>query len=132
MYLDIHEEARELRGHFPDLTASDFYRLDNDNIGVPVTYTTDGFLQSDYEVLIEYPRGYPDSQPKAWVQSPDLEAGAPHTLGGEYGDTRICYLQFSQWESDYTGYDAAGMIKTWLYAYSNWKETGNWDWGEAD
>lgn len=131
MYLDIHSEARQLRGHFPDLTTDDFYRLDNDNIGVLLTYNTSGLFTDDFDVLLEYPRGYPDAKPNAWVESPEIDRSCSHTWSEEDGAVKICYLRDREWDSSYTGYDAAAMVKSWIYAYIEWEETGEWGWEEA-
>lgn len=131
-YIDIDREVRELRAVFPEVSRSDFYELDNGNVGVIVTYRTDSRSVDDFEVLIEFPRGYPDDAPRAWIQSPEIPSSTPHTLGTDgSGDVAICYQGPSNWNSNYTGYDAAVMIKSWVYAYCNWKENDEWDWEEG-
>ena len=130
--VDIGEAAHELRGVFPDLSRSDFYYLDNGNVGVEVTYATEGYANDDFNVLIEYHGGYPDAPPNAWIQHPDIDSSCPHGYGeDDYGNYRACYIYPDQWKPRYTSYDAAIMIKTWVYAYCNWETTGNWDWHEA-
>ena len=130
--IDIDEEVHELRGVFPDISRSDFYRLNNDSIGAEVTYETEDYFTDDFDVLIEFDYGYPDSAPNAWIQHPDIDNGCPHDYGeDEYGNTRACYVHYNQWKPWYTSFDASVMIKTWVYAYCNWKKTGNWDWEEA-
>lgn len=131
MNLDIEAEARELRGHFPDLTTCDFYRLDNGNVGVLITFKTSDLFGEDFDVLLEYPPGYPETIPNAWVQSPKIASSCRHVWKREEGDVKICYLRPSKWESNYTSYDAAAMIKSWIYAYVEWKDSGEWDWEEA-
>ncbi len=36
------------------------------------------------------------------------------------------------WFSNYTSYEVAQIIKSWLHAYSIWRLTGKWDWEEHD
>lgn len=125
--IDISNELYELRGVFPDLSRSDFYHMANGNIGVKVTYETEDFFTDDFDVLIEYHDGYPDSEPNAWVQDPKIDDSNPHHYGfDEYGDCHICYVGSQNWSFTYTGFDAAMMIKTWIFSYCHWQDTGEW------
>lgn len=131
-YIDIGREVEELRGVFPEVSKSDFYELDNGNVGAVVYYTPNDPACPEFEVLIEYPRGYPNDAPKAWALSPELPRSVPHVLGrDDSGNVQICYQRSSNWNSNYTGYDAAVMVKTWVYAYCNWKNNDEWDWNEG-
>jgi hypothetical protein len=130
--MDVYEEVHELQGVFPEVTRSDFWELDNGNIGVTVTYETKSIFEDDFDVLIEFTSSYPDSAPNAWVESPDIREDCKHTYyTDDYGNTKICYLEPENWYPWYTSYDAAVMIKSWVYAYCNWVNNGVWDWEEA-
>ena len=130
-HIDVQKEVSELRGVFPQISQSDFYELDNDNVGVIVYYSPDDSNFSTFKILIEYTPGYPSSPPKAWVMNPEISSSTPHTYGTDSnGHMRICFIKPSNWSSNLTSYDAAVMIKTWVYAYCNYKKNGSWDWDE--
>lgn len=130
-HIDIRDEVQELRGVFPDIGRSDFYELDNGNVGVVVYYSPDAPDCPTFEVLIEYTRAYPNSPPKAWVMDPDISTSTPHTYSSDSsGNVRICFIKPSKWSSNLTSYDAAVMIKTWVFAYCNYKRDGEWRWDE--
>ena len=128
---DIDREAHELRGVFPDIGTDDFYELDNGNIGAVVYYRPDDFSFDEFEVLIEYVPGYPDVPPPAWVLEPEIDSNVEHVWEwDEHGHPMICYIDPDEWHPNLTSYDAAVMIKTWVYAYCNWKRRGEWTWDE--
>jgi hypothetical protein len=128
-HIDIDEEVYELGGVFPSIGRSDFFELDNGNVGAVVYYQPDDRSCPEFEVLIEFPQGYPDKPPSAWVMDPDIDSGTPHTWGTDSdGNMKICYIKPSRWSSDLTSYDSAAMIKTWIFAYCNYRETGDWAW----
>ena len=129
--VNVSKEVKELRGVFSDVSRTDFVRFD-DFDAIQVTYKTDSFLESDYEVVIAFPPSYPNKEPYAFVLEPEIKGSCPHIYGKDDGVTRICYIDPDEWSYRYTSYDAAVMIKSWIYAYSNWENTGNWDWEEAE
>lgn len=129
--IDIDEEVYELQGVFPGISREDFYQLDNGNVGVVVYYRPDDFSFPEFEVLLEYPAGYPDLPPKAWILDPELEPGTKHVWGtDEYGSPMVCFIDPDDWSPDLTSYDAAVMVKTWIYAYCNWVRHDEWSWDE--
>lgn len=130
MALDIDREMKELQGVFPDINRGDFYDLDNGNIGTVLYYDTTSRTVNDFKILMEFPPGYPDMPPKGWVMKPKLRDDTPHIWGKEDGQPMICFIDPDDWSSRLTSYDAAVMIKTWVYAYCNWVKTGNWTWDE--
>jgi len=130
--IDIDKEIRELRGHFPNVSRSDFYELDNDNIGVVLQVSTSGqYSLGTFEVLLEFPPGYPDVPPNAWVNNPELDESCGHIYYKEDGQAKICFTADKKWEPQYTSYDAAAMIKSWIFGYCQWEHTGTWGWNEA-
>ena len=129
--VDIHEEVRELRGVFSDVSPNDFVQYEEFD-AIKVTYQTKDFLKDDYEIIIAFSPAYPNKEPYAFVVEPEIRGDCPHIYGKEDGVARICYIDPAEWSYRYTSYDAAVMIKSWVYAYSNWKRTGNWDWEEAE
>lgn len=130
--VNVDDELWELKGVFKDATRSDFYELNNGNIAAYVTYSPNDFSVPDFDVLIEYPYDYPNSPPNAWITEPEIETGTGHVwTRDEDGSPKICYIKPDRWSPDYTTYDAAIMIQTWIWAYCNWLESGNWDWEEA-
>ena len=130
--LDVNKEVRELRGVFPNLTRSDFWELENGNTGVDVKYKTDSVFEDNFDILIEFPRSYPDSAPIAWVESPKIREDCEHIYSiDSEGNAKICYIEPDNWYPWYTSYDAAVMIKSWVYAYCNWVDAGVWDWEEV-
>ena len=133
MMVDIDQEVHELRGVLPCEDRSDFYELDNGNLGVVVHYDTSGeFSKGTFEVIIEYPSGYPNKKPNAWVISPDVDMSCGHIYHkDDSGDANICYMGNRNWDPNYTSYDVAAMVKTWIFAYCKWERTGNWGWNEA-
>lgn len=129
-HVDIGKEVTELRGVFPDISRSDFYELDNGNVGVQVSYDPIQY-QETFDILLEYTPSYPDMPPKAWIQSPSIHADSPHVWGkDDYGNVMICFIDPDDWRPSLTSYDAAIMIQTWVFAYCNWIENGVWDWDE--
>ena len=129
-HIDIDHEIEQIRGVIPGVTKEDFYELDNENIGVIVYFETDSGCP-EFEVLIEYTPGYPDKPPNAWVLSPSIDSSSPHVWTRENGDAKICFIKPPRWESNWTSYDVAGMIKSWIFAYCKWKKTGEWGWDEV-
>ncbi len=129
--VDISEEITELRGVIPNVSRSDFYELNNGNVGVIVYYKPTEYQFDTFEILIEYTPGYPDRPPNAWVLDPEIDSNSPHIWEWDNGDPRICFIKPANWDSSYTSYDAAAMIKSWVWAYCNWTKTGSWDWDEV-
>lgn len=130
--LDVDKEAHELRGIFPEINRDNFYKLGNGNIGVLVYYRPDGYTTDEFEVLIEFIGEYPTNPPRAWVLEPEIDRSCPHAYRfDEQGNALVDYIDASSWESWYTSYDAAVMIRTWISAYCNWEDRGVWEW-EAD
>ena len=127
--MNVSEEVYELRGVFPDVTRSDFYELNNGNVGVLVDYSIEDHSIDRFVVLIEYIEEYPSEPPRAWISEPEIEQSCPHIMGfDENGHAQISYADPNSWDSNYTSFDAAVMIKWWVYAYCNWVENGVWDW----
>jgi hypothetical protein len=127
--LDVEKEVHELRGVFPELGRGDFYRLDNGNIGVLVYYRPDSYTAGEFEVLMEFVEEYPTNPPQAWVLEPEIDRGCPHAYRyDDQGNALLDYIDPSKWESWYTSYDAAVMIRTWISAYCNWEDHGVWEW----
>lgn len=129
--IDVDEEITELRGVIPNVSRSDFYELDNGNIGTIIYYDPTEYQFDTFEVLIEYTPGYPDQPPNAWVLDPEIDSDSPHIWEWDNGDPRICFIKPARWKSSYTSYDAAAMIKSWVWTYCNWMKTGSWDWDEV-
>lgn len=131
--INVDKEITELRGFFPDISRGDFGKMDNGNIVTVVEYETE-FLVPDFEVLIEYPPSYPSKPPNAYVIEPEIDPDCPHIWDREpdTGVAKICFIKPSKWRSYYTSYEAAGMIKSWIYAYCNWERNGIWDWEEEE
>lgn len=128
--INLDDEITELRGVFPELSRSDVYKLDNGNIGVEVSYAPNRYRET-FDVLLEYPPSYPNKPPKAWVQNPSIDPNTEHVWGkDDHENVMICFIDPAEWTPDLTGYDAAIMVKTWIYAYCNWLENGRWDWKE--
>ena len=128
-HINLDEEIYELQGVFQSIGKSDFFELNNGNVGAVVYYRPDDYSFPEFEILIEFPQGYPDKPPNAWVMEPNIESGTPHVWKrDENGNTKICYIKPARWSSDLTSYDAAVMIQTWVYAYCHYKKTGNWGW----
>lgn len=131
MAVDINREIEELRGVFPNIGRESFYELDNGNVGAILNYRTDSSQVDDFQVLLEYPPGYSNMPPKAWIMEPDLRNDTPHVWGtDDEGKPMICFIDPDDWYSSLTSYDAVVMIKSWVYAYCNWVESGNWAWDE--
>ena len=127
--LDVEKEANELRGVFPELDRGDFYKLDNGNVGVLVYYCLGDYAVDEFEVLIEFVEEYPADPPRAWVLEPEIDRSCPHVFRfDEQSNALLSYVDPSRWESWYTSYDAALMIRTWISAYCNWEDHSVWEW----
>lgn len=129
-HIDIEHEVEQIRGIIRGVTRRDFYELDNGNIGVIVYFDPRG-EHPEFEVLIEYPPSYPNKPPNAWVLDPTIDSNSPHIWTRENGDAKICFIKPRRWESEWTSYDAAAMIKSWIFAYCTWQENGEWGWDEV-
>lgn len=131
--IDIDKEITELRGFFDNISRDNFFTLDDGNVATVVEYETE-FLVPDFEVIIEYPPSYPNKPPNAYVVDPEIDSGCPHIWShdSDTGVAKICFIKPSKWRSWYTSYEAAAMIKSWVYAYCNWDRNGVWDWEEED
>lgn len=128
--VDINREVRELSGVFTDVSRRDFTSVAGLD-AIVVTYETNSVFE-DFEIAIAFPPAYPDREPPAFVLDPDIPSRCPHIYEKlDDGITHICYIDPDEWSSAYTSYDAAVMIKSWVYAYCNWQDTGEWDWPEA-
>jgi hypothetical protein len=140
---NIQYEAYEISGVFKahktmgerDVNINDFCILDNRNIGllveIPITelQSSGKYESRSYTILIEYVNDYPLSPPNVFVIDPILDPNEnPHM----YLDGKICYLRPEDWSSNYTSYDVAQMIKSWIYAYSKWKRNGEWAWEQQE
>lgn len=128
--VDTATQAEELRGVIRGVKADDFEILQNGNSCIELTYNPSGY-PNRFDVLFEYTPSFPDMPPKAWVQSPEIHPDTEHVWGrDEYGDVMICYIDPADWTPNLTSYDAAAMVKTWVFAYCNWREHGEWTWDE--
>ena len=76
-----------------------------------------------YEVRITYPLSFPFERPRAYVDTPEIAAFAPH----RYLDGGLCLFPTS---IDPDMSCTAGVIRNraalWLFVYENWLETGSW------
>lgn len=130
--IDINLETLELRGIFPEFDRGDFYELDNGNVGAVVNYDIEDCSIDEFIVLIEFNKRYPAEPPRAWVLEPELDQSCPHIWQfDEHGHAQVDYINPDEWHLDYTSFDAAVMIKTWVYAYCNWEDHGEWTWDEG-
>ena len=116
--INVDAEVDELRRLFPDVSRTDFYHLDNDNIGVEVSYVPSDCAIAEFEVLIEYVPQYPGVPPRLWVTDPEIDPGSGLVTGfDEYGNAQAKYAAPYEWSSEYTAYDAARMMKSWIKHY---------------
>lgn len=130
--VNIDEEIRELRGHFPDISRDDFYNLDTGNIGAVAQITTQGqYSLGTFEIILEFTPAYPEEPPNIWVESPDLDKSCGHVYYIQDGQAKICITAGGEWEPEYTSYDAIAMTKSWIFGYCKWEHTGEWGWEEA-
>lgn len=131
--IDVDSEVEELSGILTNVGRDDFYELDNGNIGAILVYDTSGqYSKGTFEVLLEYPPGFPDTKPNAWVMEPEVDRACGHVYRyDENGHAQICFTGDRNWSPNYTGYDAAAMIKSWIFGYCKWESTGEWGWNEA-
>ena len=122
-YLNLKDEVRELQKVFADITAEDFTRLNNGNIGVEVTYVPTECGIEEFEVFIEFIPQYPELPPRMWVMSPDIEAESNmiHRFD-EYGHAQAAYTDPYSWNEELTGGDAARIMKQWIANYCDYIE----------
>ena len=138
----IRYEADQMSGVFKltksigerDVDVNDFYMLDNGNIGIIIELpvielqTTGRYESKSFKIVIEYVHDYPIAAPKVFIIDPELDPiETPHM----YVDGSICYLKADEdWSNDYTSYEVAQMVKSWIYAYCKWQRKGIWGWAE--
>lgn len=111
--IHINSEINELRQIFPDISRSDFYYLDNGNIGAEVSFVPSDCDVNEFEFLIEYVPQYPGVPPRIWVTDPEIdpESGIVAVFD-EYGSAQAKYGAPFDWSSEYTGYDVAKMMQS--------------------
>jgi ubiquitin-protein ligase len=138
----IQYEADQMSGAFKitksigerDVDVNDFYMLDNENIGIIIELpvielqTTGRYESRSFKIGIEYVQDYPIAAPKVFIIDPELDPiETPHM----YVDGSICYLKADEdWSNDFTSYEVALMVKSWIYAYCKWERKGIWGWAE--
>ena len=123
----IEHELHELRGVFPNISLEDFEIRDNGNIAVTVYYETKD--HGTFKIRIEFMHDYPYSTPFAYVLEPEIRENK-HMYPQE--KNQICFIEPSEWRDNYTTYDTAMMISTWVWSYCRWLDTGVWDWDQKD
>lgn len=114
------EQAAVLRTEFPDFRASVDYRSRK---GVWKAKLTPGYLSETYDVRFMYRFG---SNPKVFVDSPQIRADAPH----RYKEDRSLCL----FHPRYGGWSGHRLIAItivpwaahWLWCYEGWLVTGAW------
>jgi hypothetical protein len=119
-----------------DIDVNDFCILDNGNIGIIIDLsvielqTTGKYESKSFKIGIEYVHDYPLSPPKVFIIDPELDpTETPHM----YIDGSMCYLKADEdWSNDYTSYEVAQMVKSWIYAYCKWERKGIWGWAEHE
>jgi ubiquitin-protein ligase len=117
-----------------DVDVDDFYVLDNGNIGIIIELpvielqTTGRYESKSFKIVIEYVHDSPIAPPKVFIIDPELDPiETPHM----YVDGSICYLKADEdWSNDFTSYEVAQMVKSWIYAYCKWERKGIWGWTE--
>ena len=130
----VDREIVKLKKLFPDIRKNDFSVLENGNKCVQVSFLTTGkYACGKFDVLIEFPYNYPVGTPLAWIQKPAIPRNTPHVYGWDEDDhASICYLRPKKdWQLNYTSYEAALLIESWLSTYCYWLKTNEWDWPEA-
>ena len=121
--IHINSEINELRQIFPDISRSNFYYLDNGNIGAEVSFVPSDCAVNEFEVLIEYVPQYPGVPPRIWVTDPEIDPESGIVAGfDEYGSAQAKYDAPFDWSSEYTGYDAAKMMQSWIKHYCAYLE----------
>lgn len=116
--IDIDKEVHELKGVFPQISKSDFYHLDNGNIGAEVSFIPSDCTIDEFEVLIEYTPKYPTYPPRMWVTNIEIDDSSEFVVQyDEYGNSEINYAAPYEWTPALTGYDAAQMMQSWIKHY---------------
>ena len=120
-----------------DVKSNDFEVGNNGNvyltINLPIEvqlHSIGKFLSGSYTIQLEYVNDYPLSPPNVYILNPKLNpTETPHM----YIDGKVCYCNPDvDWFSNYTSYEVAQMVKSWLHAYTIWSNTGVWDWPEHE
>ena len=130
----VQYETNQLQGVFSNVKEDDFFDLGGGRTGVYVAYETVGrFSGGMFTVLIEFLYDYPMYAPNAYVVRPELLPSTIHVYPPQPGfkPQHICYLDPDQWSPEFTSFDVAIMIQTWIYAYCSWRSTGKWDWQQS-
>lgn len=115
--INFSREAKRLSEAFRPTFTSDFFRLDNGNIGVPfIIYPDEGELEC-IECILEYTETYPEDPPDLWVVEPPIPDTYEQAVEtDDHGDTRIDYIQDRYW--GVRTQSALEYIRKWALDYS--------------
>jgi hypothetical protein len=98
--------------------------------------TNDG---NAYEIMIKYPRTFPDDPPEAYPLEPPVAAYKTERSGvpkHQYHDGRLClyYPADRTLQKETTAATVVALSAAWLFAYEQWLKSGkkHWPGKEAD
>jgi hypothetical protein len=122
--LNVDEEIRALSTMFDGISRSDFWILDNGNVGTELSMVPTSDAVDAFEVLIEYDDSFPEYPPRVWVQKPDLSSDDESVVEiDHYGDARIQYIDPHTWAEQKNTEIALEYLAGWATAYCKRKES---------
>jgi len=122
--LNVNEEIRALSTMFDGISKSDFWVLDNGNIGVELSLVPTSDAVDSFEILLEYDDSFPEYPPRVWVQSPDLSSDDEAVVEVDYhGDARIEYIDPHTWAQQQNTEIALEHLAEWATAYCKRQES---------
>jgi len=86
--LNMNEEIRALSTLFDGISRSDFWVLDNGNVGVELSMVPTSDAVDRFEILVEYDDSFPEYPPRVWVQKPDLSSDDEAVVEVDHYETR--------------------------------------------
>lgn len=122
--LNIDEEARALSTMFDNISRTDFWVLDNGNIGVELSMVPTSDAVDRFDILLEYDNSFPDYPPRVWVQKPDLSSDDEAVVEVDhYGDARVQYMEPHVWAQQKSTKLALEHLAGWATAYCKQQES---------
>lgn len=122
--LNVDEEIRALSTMFGGISRSDFWILDNGNVGVELSMVPTSDAVDAFEILVEYDDTFPEYPPRVWVQKPELGSDDEAVVEVDhYGDARIQYIDPHTWAEQKSTEIALEYLAGWATAYCKRKES---------
>lgn len=121
IYIDISAEVDALQNLFPTISRAEFYHVETGTVGAKLQYIPTSGSIDTFDVLLEYPRSYPNVSPRMWVTDPPIDPDSRMVVRfDDRGHALVDYLDDDDWHRSMNGFHAATMMKSWIASYCQW------------